>query len=165
MPRQGTTNEMTVSATSPPLVLLAGGLATRLQPMTPMVPKSTVEVASEPFIAHQLRLLAGQGVDDIVLRTGHLGETIEAFVGDGAAFGTPTRNKFGHAGTSDERGSQVMGHLHALASKKDRAERRQIFPGVQCRQTRVVAGQRHLLGPFKRSAYGPRQRDAVPRPQ
>lgn len=87
----GTTDEMTVSAYSPPLVLLAGGLATRLGPMTSKVPKSMMEVAGEPFIAHQLRLLAGQGIDDIVLCTGHLGGMIEAFVGNGAAFGCRVR--------------------------------------------------------------------------
>jgi len=46
-----------------------------------------VEVAGEPFIAHQLRLLAQQGISDIIICAGHLGEQIEAYVGNGAAFG------------------------------------------------------------------------------
>jgi NDP-sugar pyrophosphorylase family protein len=68
----------------PPLALLAGGLATRLRPITAAIPKSMVCVAGEPFIRHQLRLLAREGVRDIVICNGHLGEQIESYVGDGA---------------------------------------------------------------------------------
>ena len=71
----------------PPLALLAGGLATRLQPLTERVPKSMIELAGEPFIAHQLRLLRREGLDRVVLCVGYLGEQIEAFVGDGARYG------------------------------------------------------------------------------
>ena len=77
--------------TLPPVAILAGGLGTRLQPYTATVPKSMVEVAGEPFVAHQLRLLAGQDARDIVLCTGHLGEQIEQFVGDGDRFGCRVR--------------------------------------------------------------------------
>ena len=75
----------------PPLALLAGGLATRLRPITTAVPKSMVEVAGCPFIAHQLRLLARNGITDVVVCIGHLGEQIEAYVGDGRAFGCHVR--------------------------------------------------------------------------
>ena len=62
----------------PPLALLAGGLATRLRPLTETIPKSLVNVADEPFIGHQLRVLTREGVTEIVICTGHLGERIEA---------------------------------------------------------------------------------------
>lgn len=75
----------------PPLALLAGGRATRLGALTETIPKSMLEVADEPFIAHQLRLLARQGVCDIVLCTGFLSDAIEAFVGDGTRFGVRVR--------------------------------------------------------------------------
>lgn len=71
----------------PPLALLAGGLATRLRPLTEKVPKSLIRVAGEPFIAHQLRLLRRERVVRVVLCVGHLGEQIEAFVKDGGRFG------------------------------------------------------------------------------
>jgi NDP-sugar pyrophosphorylase family protein len=71
----------------PPLALLAGGLATRLRPLTETIAKSMVEVAGEPFIAHQMRLLRRKGIDRAVICIGHLGEAIERFVGDGARFG------------------------------------------------------------------------------
>ncbi|MDQ7824590.1 MAG: nucleotidyltransferase family protein [Candidatus Eremiobacteraeota bacterium] len=70
-----------------PVAILAGGLATRLQPLTTMIPKSLLEVSGEPFIAHQLRLLRMKGIRKAVLCVGHLGEQIEAFVGDGKPFG------------------------------------------------------------------------------
>jgi NDP-sugar pyrophosphorylase family protein len=71
----------------PSVALLAGGLATRLRPLTGTVPKAMLEVAGEPFIAHQLRLLRREGITRVVLCTGYLAEQIEAYVGDGSRFG------------------------------------------------------------------------------
>ncbi|MGB7281771.1 MAG: sugar phosphate nucleotidyltransferase [Candidatus Acidiferrum sp.] len=70
-----------------PVAILAGGLATRLRPLTETLPKSMLLVNGEPFIAHQLRLLQTQGVTEVVLCTGFLGEQISDFVGDGGQFG------------------------------------------------------------------------------
>ena len=70
-----------------PIVILAGGVATRLSPITKTIPKSLLDVAGEPFISYQLRELARQGICDVVLCIGHLGEQIEAFVKDGAEYG------------------------------------------------------------------------------
>jgi len=70
-----------------PIVILAGGFATRLGPITKTIPKSMLEVAGEPFIAHQLRELARQGICDVVLCIGHLGKEIEEFVQDGSDYG------------------------------------------------------------------------------
>src|SRR5271155_4381561 len=81
-----------------PLALLAGGLATRLRPATANVPKSLLKVAGEPFIAHQLRLLADQGVRDVVICCGHLGEQIESFVSDGSRFGCRVRYSYDSPG-------------------------------------------------------------------
>lgn len=71
----------------PPLALLAGGLATRMRPLTEKVPKALLEVAGEPFIAHQLRLFRREGIDRVVLCVGYKWEMIQEFVGDGAKFG------------------------------------------------------------------------------
>jgi NDP-sugar pyrophosphorylase family protein len=60
-----------------PVAILAGGLATRLRPITEKIPKSLVEVAGEPFLAHQLRLLHSHGIRRVVLCVGYLGEMIE----------------------------------------------------------------------------------------
>lgn len=71
----------------PPAAVLAGGLGTRLGALAADRPKALVEVAGEPFIAHQLRLLAAKGVGRAVLCVGHHGAAIRAFVGDGSRFG------------------------------------------------------------------------------
>jgi NDP-sugar pyrophosphorylase family protein len=81
-----------VSATGPalaevPLALLAGGLGTRVQGISPNVPKVLFDVAGIPFIAHQLALLRRGGVRRLVICIGHLGDQIEAYVGDGTGFG------------------------------------------------------------------------------
>ena len=71
----------------PPLALLAGGLATRLRPLTEQVPKAMIKVAGEPFIAHQLRLARREGISRVVLCVGYLWEQIRDFVADGRRFG------------------------------------------------------------------------------
>ncbi len=70
-----------------PVVVLAGGLATRLRPITETVPKCLVEVNGTPFIDIQLRQLAHQGVTEVVLLVGYLGEMVQKHVGDGSQFG------------------------------------------------------------------------------
>jgi NDP-sugar pyrophosphorylase family protein len=70
-----------------PVAILAGGLATRLRPVTEKIPKSLVEVNGEPFLAHQLRLLRQAGVDRVVMCVGYKSHQIREFVGHGEAFG------------------------------------------------------------------------------
>jgi NDP-sugar pyrophosphorylase family protein len=70
-----------------PIVILAGGLATRLRPLTEKIPKSLVGVAGHPFLEHQITLLRRNGVSEIFLCVGYLGEMIEKLFGDGRQFG------------------------------------------------------------------------------
>jgi NDP-sugar pyrophosphorylase family protein len=69
-----------------PVAILAGGLATRLRPITEKLPKALVPVAGRPFVDHQLALLRQQGYRDVVLCVGYLGEMVRAHVGDGSRF-------------------------------------------------------------------------------
>jgi NDP-sugar pyrophosphorylase family protein len=71
----------------PPIAVLAGGLATRMRPLTEPLPKALLEVAGEPFLAHQLRLYARQGIENVKLLVSYRWEQIQAFVGDGSRFG------------------------------------------------------------------------------
>jgi NDP-sugar pyrophosphorylase family protein len=70
-----------------PVVILAGGFATRLYPVTRTIPKALITVAGRPFIDHQLALLKEKGVTQVVLCVGNLGSRIEEFVGDGSRWG------------------------------------------------------------------------------
>ncbi|MBI5396560.1 MAG: NTP transferase domain-containing protein [Verrucomicrobia bacterium] len=72
-------------------VILAGGRGERLRPLTDNIPKPMVPIRGRPYLAHQLDELKRQGIDDVVLLTGYLGETIESFFGDGAALGMRVR--------------------------------------------------------------------------
>jgi NDP-sugar pyrophosphorylase family protein len=70
-----------------PVAILAGGLGTRLYPLTEHLPKSLVEINGEPFLAHQLRLLRARGIERVVLCIGQHGERIREYAGDGSRFG------------------------------------------------------------------------------
>jgi len=89
-----------------PVAILAGGLATRLHPLSQRVPKALLPIVGRPFIFHQLDLLQSQGIEQVVICIGHLGEQIEAAVGDGSAFGLQVRY------SSD--GAQLLGTGGAL---------------------------------------------------
>ena len=67
-----------------PVAILAGGLATRLRPITTRIPKILVEVAGQSFAEHQLDLLQRQGIMRVIYCVGYLGEQVRAALGDGA---------------------------------------------------------------------------------
>lgn len=77
-----------------PVAILAGGLATRLRPVTEKIPKALVSVAGQPFLAHQLRLLSDAGIRRVVLCVGYRGEMIEEQFGDGSGFGVEVSYSF-----------------------------------------------------------------------
>ncbi|MGA2575123.1 MAG: nucleotidyltransferase family protein [Bryobacteraceae bacterium] len=70
-----------------PAAILAGGLGTRLYPLTERLPKALIEINGEPFLAHQLRLLRTRGIERVVLCIGQHGERIREYAGDGTRFG------------------------------------------------------------------------------
>jgi N-acetyl-alpha-D-muramate 1-phosphate uridylyltransferase len=78
---------MSISIDLMPAVILAGGLATRLHPLTERIPKALIDVAGQPFLGHQLELLKRQGIRRVLLLVGYLGEMIEQHFGNGSAVG------------------------------------------------------------------------------
>jgi N-acetyl-alpha-D-muramate 1-phosphate uridylyltransferase len=77
-----------------PAVILAGGLAMRLRPVTVKIPKALVGVAGRPFLEHQVKLLKRNAVSDLVLCVGYLGQMIQDRYGDGAALGVRIKYSF-----------------------------------------------------------------------
>lgn len=113
-----------------PVALLAGGLATRLRPITEKVPKVLVPVAGKPFLAHQLELLRKQGIRHVVLCLGHLGEMVVQEFGDGSAYGMRLEYSFD--------GPKLLGTGGAL---------RQALPKLG-REFFVLYGDSYLTCPF-----------------
>jgi MurNAc alpha-1-phosphate uridylyltransferase len=74
-----------------PVAILAGGLATRLRPLTETVPKSMIEICGYPFAHWQTKLLAKAGVLEIVYCVAYKSEMIEEFLGDGSKYGIKIR--------------------------------------------------------------------------
>jgi len=89
-----------------PVAILAGGLASRLRPLTETIPKSLLEINGEPFVWHQLRLLRSNGIGRVVLCVSHLGELVRESVGDGREFGLEIDYSFD--------GSTLLGTAGAL---------------------------------------------------
>ena len=81
-----------------PVAILAGGMGTRLRPLTEHIPKGLVEVAGRPFLEHQLALLKRNGLDRVVLCVGYLGHKVCEYFGDGSRFGMHVR--YSHDGPS-----------------------------------------------------------------
>jgi len=77
-----------------PVVILAGGMATRLRPITEKIPKALVEVGGQPFIVHQLNLLKSHDIRAVIISTWYKGEMIREFVGDGSRFGMEVQYAF-----------------------------------------------------------------------
>ena len=92
------------------LVILAGGQATRLRPLTDKVPKSLVAVNEKPFLEYQLDFLEKSGVIDIVLCIGYLGEEIERYFGNGERFGVNLKHSYEK--------EQLLGTAGALKNAK-----------------------------------------------
>ena len=68
-------------------VILAGGLAKRMRPLTKSTPKSMIKIEGKPFLEHQLNLLRENNIKDIILCIGHLGWQIRDYFKDGERLG------------------------------------------------------------------------------
>lgn len=69
------------------VVVLCGGKATRLYPLTEKIPKSMIKIGGLPILEHQINLLKRYNIKEIIILTGHLSEVIERYFRDGSNFG------------------------------------------------------------------------------
>ena len=68
------------------MVIMVGGLGTRLGKLTESTPKSMVRIWGKPFLQHQIELLESKGIRKILLCVGHLGHKIKNYFGSGETF-------------------------------------------------------------------------------
>lgn len=68
-------------------MILAAGRGERLRPLTDHIPKPLIEAGGKPLILHLIESLVRGGIDEIIVNTAHLGEKIQARLGDGRVFG------------------------------------------------------------------------------
>ncbi len=110
----------------PPVCILAGGLGTRLGERVRDTPKPLLEVAGEPFLIHQLRLLAAHGARDVVLCVGYRGEQIVSRIGV-ARFGIGIHYSFDAPGLDGTLGA-IRRALPLLGGALPGAIRRHLSP-------------------------------------
>ncbi|CAN5560343.1 NDP-sugar synthase [soil metagenome] len=91
-------------------VIVAGGLGSRLRPLTDRRPKHVLPIAGQPLLAHQLRRLAAAGVQHVVLATSYRAAELRSQLGDGGQYGL--RLSYAHEPTPLGTGGAVR---HALA--------------------------------------------------
>ncbi len=99
-------------------LILAGGKGERLRPLTDTVPKPMVRVGGEPILAHQVNWLRTAGVTDVVFLVGYLGQMIEDYFRDGAAFGI--RAHYSYEREPLGRGGALKCGLHGLINVERR---------------------------------------------
>jgi NDP-sugar pyrophosphorylase family protein len=87
-------------------VILAGGLGTRLRPLTLKIPKPMVDINGAPFLEIKLRDMLRRGIRDYVLCVGYLGNMVEEYFGDGSKFGARIRYSYD--------GEKLLGPIGAL---------------------------------------------------
>jgi len=77
-----------------PVVILAGGIGSRLGKLTKKIPKALIKINGKPFIYYQLKLLSKTGVKEVILCVGYLGDQIKKYVGDGKKFNLNVKYSF-----------------------------------------------------------------------
>jgi len=96
------------------IVILCGGKATRLYPLTKKISKSMLKIAGKPFLEHQINLLKKNGIRDIILCVGYKAEQIKKYFKNGEKFGVKIKY------SSD--GKKLLGTGGALKKAEDLLE-------------------------------------------
>ncbi|MCK4364483.1 MAG: HAD-IIIA family hydrolase [Thermoplasmatales archaeon] len=86
-------------------VILAGGLGTRLKPITDKIPKPMIEFHNKPFLEYIIEMLKENGVEEVVLLLGYLPDPIVKYFGDGEKFGIKIKYSIGTV--EDKTGTRI----------------------------------------------------------
>lgn len=86
-------------------VILAGGLGTRMRPLTLTLPKPMIPIHNKPFLEYVVKLLKENGIEEVIILTGYLHEKIEDYFKDGEKFGLKIKYSFSPA--EDETGTRI----------------------------------------------------------
>lgn len=97
-----------------PVVILCGGLATRLYPVTKSIPKSLIMIRDTPFISYQLDLLYKRGIQDVILCVGKFGNQIKNYVGNGSFWGLNIKYSYEDENNLLGTGGAIKNALHLL---------------------------------------------------
>ena len=76
-------------------VILAGGVGSRLRPLTDTIPKPMVLVNNRPYLEHLIELLKSNGISEVLLLLGYLSEKVVDYFGDGSDFGIKIKYSIG----------------------------------------------------------------------
>lgn len=87
-------------------VILAGGLGTRLRPITDKIPKPMIQFHGKPFLEYLIELLKEQGIEEIILLLGYLSEKVVEYFGDGDNFGI--KIKYSISPIEDDTGLRIF---------------------------------------------------------
>jgi MurNAc alpha-1-phosphate uridylyltransferase len=98
----------------PHAFILAAGRGERMRPLTDRTPKPLLPAGGKPLIAWQLERLAAAGIREVVINHAHLGEALEAAVGDGSRWGL--RVAWSREGTALETGGGIVKALDLLGT-------------------------------------------------
>ena len=88
------------------MVILCGGLATRLGDISKTIPKSMIQIGDKPFLEHQIDFLKKNSIKNIILCVGHLSEKVESYFGDGSNFDVNIKYSYD--------GDKLLGPIGAL---------------------------------------------------
>ena len=102
------------------MVILCGGLATRLGSLTKDTPKSMIQIKGKPFLEYQIENVKKHSITDIVLCVGYLSDQIEKYFGNGEKFGvnicysSDKKNPLGPIGAIKKAGSLLNDSFFTL---------------------------------------------------
>jgi mannose-1-phosphate guanylyltransferase len=102
-------------------IILVGGKATRLLPLSVNTPKPLVPVMNVPILEHVIKHVARHGIEEIVLAQGHMAQSIEDYFGDGRRFGVKIYHSYesvplGSAGAAKNAGKYLTDTFLVLNS-------------------------------------------------